>query len=51
VMIMIITPTAQNFMATRAHSTITRIPAGHLGLISDPGPITKVIETAARATS
>lgn len=48
---LIITPTAQNFMATRAHSTITRIPAGHLGLISDPGPITKVIETAARATS
>ncbi|WP_432880963.1 alpha/beta fold hydrolase [Kribbella sp. CA-245084] len=47
---LIITPTAQNFMATRAHSIITRIPAGHLGLISDPGPITKVIETAARAT-
>jgi hypothetical protein len=37
-------------MATRAHSTITRIPAGHLGLITDPGPVTKVIETAIRAT-
>jgi pimeloyl-ACP methyl ester carboxylesterase len=47
---LIITPTAQNFMATRAHSTITRIPTGHLGLVTDPGPITKVIETAARAT-
>ena len=47
---LIITPTAQNFMATRAHSTITRIHAGHLGLISDPRPVTKVIETAIRAT-
>jgi pimeloyl-ACP methyl ester carboxylesterase len=47
---LIITPASQNMMATRAHSTITRIPTGHLGLISDPGPITKVIETAARST-
>jgi pimeloyl-ACP methyl ester carboxylesterase len=45
---LIITPTAQEFMATRAHSTITRIPTGHLGLITDPRPITKVIEKAAR---
>src|SRR3954467_503689 len=47
---LIITPTAQNFMATRAHSTITRIHAGHLGLISDPRPVTKVSEAATRAT-
>ncbi|HET6987968.1 MAG TPA: alpha/beta hydrolase [Kribbella sp.] len=47
---LIITPEAQLFMATRAHSTITRIPAGHLGLISKPGPVTKVIEQADRAT-
>jgi pimeloyl-ACP methyl ester carboxylesterase len=47
---LIITPTAQNAMATRAHSTITRIPTGHLGLITDPDPITKVIKTAIRAT-
>ncbi|MGW6200722.1 alpha/beta fold hydrolase [Kribbella sp. NPDC055110] len=47
---LIITPAAQNFMATRANSVITRIPTGHLGLISDPGPITRVIETAARTT-
>jgi pimeloyl-ACP methyl ester carboxylesterase len=46
----IITPAAQLFMATRAHSKITRIPAGHLGLITKPGPITKVIEQADRAT-
>jgi pimeloyl-ACP methyl ester carboxylesterase len=45
---LIITPTAQLFMATRAHSKITRIPDGHLGLITNPRPITKVIEQAAR---
>jgi pimeloyl-ACP methyl ester carboxylesterase len=47
---LIITSSAQQFMATRANSTITRIPTGHLGLISDPSPITKVIEQAAQAT-
>jgi pimeloyl-ACP methyl ester carboxylesterase len=46
----IITPTAQLFMATRAHSTITRVPAGHLSLVSHPGPVTNVIEKAAKAT-
>jgi pimeloyl-ACP methyl ester carboxylesterase len=44
---LIITPAAQLFMAQRANSTITRIKAGHLGLVSDPAPITKVIEQAA----
>jgi pimeloyl-ACP methyl ester carboxylesterase len=47
---LIITPTAQNDMATRAGSTITRIPTGHLGLITDPDSVTKVIKTAIRAT-
>jgi pimeloyl-ACP methyl ester carboxylesterase len=47
---LIITPKAQLAMATRAHSTITRIPTGHLGLITKPAPITKVIEQAARST-
>ncbi|TCC16480.1 alpha/beta fold hydrolase [Kribbella speibonae] len=47
---LIITPAAQQDMATRAHSTITRIPTGHLGLITAPGPITSVIEKAIRAT-
>lgn len=46
----IITPTAQEFMATRAHSKITRIKAGHLGLITKPAAVTKVIEQAVRAT-
>ena len=46
----IITPTAQEFMATRAHSTITRVAAGHLSLVTEPGTVTKVIEQAARAT-
>jgi pimeloyl-ACP methyl ester carboxylesterase len=47
---LIITPDAQLFMATRAQSTITRIKAGHLGLVSKPAPITKVIEQAAQAS-
>lgn len=46
----IITPEAQLFMATRANSKITRIKAGHLGLVSDPGPVTRVIEQAIRST-
>ncbi|WP_406051602.1 alpha/beta fold hydrolase [Kribbella sp. NBC_00889] len=46
----IITPDAQLAMATRANSKITKIKAGHLGLVSKPSPITKVIEQAARAT-
>ena len=46
----IITPSAQEFMAVRAHSTITRIKAGHLGLLTKPGTVTKVIERADKAT-
>ena len=46
----IITPAAQLSMATRAHSRITRIEAGHLGLITESAAVTKVIEQAARAT-
>jgi len=46
----IITPSAQEFMAERAHASITRIAAGHLGLITKPAAVTKVIERAARAT-
>jgi hypothetical protein len=37
-------------MAVRAHSTITRIKAGHLGLVTKPGAVTKVIERADKAT-
>ncbi len=46
----IITPTAQEFMAERANARITRIKAGHLGLITEPRAVTKVIERADRAT-
>ena len=45
----IITPTAQEFMATRAAATITRVKAGHLSLISRSSAVTSVIEQAARS--
>ena len=35
-------------MATRAHAQITRINAGHLGLITQPAAVTNVIERAAK---
>lgn len=47
----IITPTAERVMAERAGSTISYFHAGHLGLISDPRTVTRVIERAARATA
>ncbi len=43
-----ITPPAQLFMAQRMHAQIVKINAGHLGLISDPAPVTALIERAAR---
>jgi pimeloyl-ACP methyl ester carboxylesterase len=43
-----ITPAAQQFMAIRAHATITKIKASHLGLISQPNEVADVIEQAAR---
>jgi pimeloyl-ACP methyl ester carboxylesterase len=46
-----IPPAAQEFMAHRAHATVTEINASHLSLISHPGTVTNVIEAAARATS
>ena len=46
-----IPPAAQEFMAARAHATVTKINASHLSLISHPGTVTNVIEEAARATS
>ncbi|MFI2754044.1 alpha/beta fold hydrolase [Cellulomonas sp. P22] len=44
----IILPSLQESMATRAGSTITRVKAGHLSLVTHPDVVTKVIETAAR---
>jgi len=46
-----IPPAAQEFMAARAHATVTKINASHLSLISQPGTVADVIEEAARATS
>jgi len=46
-----IPPAAQEFMATRAHATVTKVDASHLSMISQPGVVTSVIEQAARATS
>jgi pimeloyl-ACP methyl ester carboxylesterase len=46
-----IPPAAQEFMASRAHATVTKINASHLSLISQPGEVANVIEEAARHTS
>jgi pimeloyl-ACP methyl ester carboxylesterase len=46
-----IPPAAQEFMAARAHATVTKINASHLSLISHPGAVANVIEDAARHTS
>jgi hypothetical protein len=37
-------------MAEHAGATISYFNAGHLGLISDPKSVTRVIEQAAKAT-
>lgn len=47
----IIPPSAERTMAEHAGSTISYFDAGHLGLISDPNSVTRVIERAARATA
>jgi pimeloyl-ACP methyl ester carboxylesterase len=47
----IITPAAEQAMAVRAGSNISYFNAGHLGLISDPKSVTRVIERAAKATA
>lgn len=45
----IIPPSAERAMADRAHASVTYFSAGHLGLISDPKSVTRVIERAATA--
>ncbi|MEV6371275.1 alpha/beta hydrolase [Micromonospora musae] len=47
----VIPPASQEEMMKRAGADITRIDAGHLGLISHPGEVTEVILEAARATA
>jgi pimeloyl-ACP methyl ester carboxylesterase len=46
----IIPPSVQRAMAERAGSTITEFDAGHVGLMSDPGTVARVIERAASAS-
>jgi pimeloyl-ACP methyl ester carboxylesterase len=46
-----IPPAIQLFMAQRIHAHITRVRAGHLSMVADPGVVAKVITTAAKATS
>ncbi|MFG1621920.1 alpha/beta fold hydrolase [Kribbella sp. NPDC049227] len=45
----IIPASAQRTMSKRAGATITEYDAGHLGLMSDPKVVTRVIEQAARS--
>jgi pimeloyl-ACP methyl ester carboxylesterase len=47
----IITPVQQRFMAQRAGAHVVEVRAGHLSLISHPEAVTKLIITAAQATS
>jgi pimeloyl-ACP methyl ester carboxylesterase len=47
----IIPPSAQRAMAERAGADISSFDAGHLGLVTDPAAVTRVIERAAKATS
>jgi pimeloyl-ACP methyl ester carboxylesterase len=42
---------AQEFMAARAHATVTKVDASHLSMISRPDAVANVIEAAARHTS
>jgi len=46
----IIPPAEQRKMAIRAGSTVEQFDAGHVGLMTDPRAVTRIIERAARAT-
>ena len=47
---MVLPPAEQVFMAARARATVVKIKASHLGLISHPDAVTRLIERAAVAT-
>ena len=47
----VIPPAELLAMAAQAHAHVTKVNAGHLSLISDPGAVTRVIIAAASATS
>jgi pimeloyl-ACP methyl ester carboxylesterase len=47
---MVLPPAEQVFMAARAHATVVKIKASHLGLISHPDTVARLIERAAVST-
>jgi pimeloyl-ACP methyl ester carboxylesterase len=47
---MVLPPAEQVFMAARAHATVVKIKASHLGLISHPDTVARLIERAAITT-
>jgi pimeloyl-ACP methyl ester carboxylesterase len=47
----VILPATQLFMAERAGARIVKVKASHLSMLSQPGAVTRLILTAARATS
>ncbi|GAB3060404.1 alpha/beta hydrolase [Intrasporangium mesophilum] len=47
----IIPPSAQRAMALNAGATISEYSAGHLGLMTDPGTATRIIEKAAKTVT
>jgi pimeloyl-ACP methyl ester carboxylesterase len=47
----VIPPYAQLFMAERANASIVQVAASHLSMVSQPGKVTKLIETAAQSVS
>jgi pimeloyl-ACP methyl ester carboxylesterase len=46
----VITPAQQRIMSTNAGARISTVNAGHLSLVTRPGTVSDLIETAARAT-
>jgi hypothetical protein len=46
----IIPASVQRTMAERADFTIIKYDEGHVGLMTDPGTVTRVIERAAKAS-
>lgn len=47
---MVLPPAEQAFTAARAHATVLKIKASHLGLISHPNTIARLIERAVVTT-
>jgi pimeloyl-ACP methyl ester carboxylesterase len=45
-----IAPSLERFMAKRAGSHVTEVDSSHAVMVSHPGAVTRIVETAARAT-